>query len=598
MQFEEHQYGNTETIHVAYCFDRNYRFAFGASVLSLILNFRGRGDRLKVHIVTDEVDEDFEQRLEQMRRIFRVDFKFYTVPGERLQRFSDRPTARSPHVSRATLYRMILPSVLGETVGRVLYLDPDTIVLGSVDEIFETPLNGAPVAGVSDIAEKKYAARYGIDAYINAGVLLLDLEQWRRHGYGEACLRALETEPDRYYQGDQCLINRQFAGSLKVVDRNWNRQVNPRFGPGDVEGAKLLHFIGQNKPWQAWYESSLKDYFWRYLSVSPWVDKEPEQPRSLEQYVRFARTYYRSGQSMMQEGARIYEQVIGHLQKRGGMEDEGSASHEDDQDSLYREICQRLQMFTPNSAGWSAGVRALAELAQTSASASIDGLSRLATRSEQKTEVTPEDLTNLSQTSSSEVLSKRLAELFRKYGSDKATAHNYHLLYGHILDAVSEAPAVLEIGLGSNHLDTPSNMGRQGQPGASLRAFRDALTHAQIYGADVDQRILFEEERIQTFYLDQTDMASYRGLGAHLPEEFELIIDDGLHTPGANLNTLVFGIDRLKPGGWIVIEDILPRMLPIWHLVVQVLPQGFEPRLLKASKSYLFAVRFRGEPGL
>jgi glycosyltransferase involved in cell wall biosynthesis len=262
-----------------------------------------------------------------------------------------------------------------------------------------------------------------------------------------------------------------------------------------------------------------------------------------------------------------------------------------DDDRPYKEICQRFNMFTPNSAGWTGGLRALADLTQQSAHATIDALGRLAQKAGHDAQVSIQDLSQLPLTKAAELLSQQLANLFREHGSDKATVHNYHILYGHILASAHDAPTIFEIGLGSNNVDTPSNMGAKGRPGASLRAFRDCFQQGRVFGADVDRRILFEEERIKTHFIDQTDPATFTVLGDWLPEDLDLMIDDGLHAPGANLNTLLFGLDRIKPGGWIVIEDILPPMLPIWKLVAQLLPSGFEPELIKAKSSLLFVLQ-------
>jgi SAM-dependent methyltransferase len=135
-------------------------------------------------------------------------------------------------------------------------------------------------------------------------------------------------------------------------------------------------------------------------------------------------------------------------------------------------------------------------------------------------------------------------------------------------------------------------MGRQGKPGASLRAFRDYLPRACIYGADVDTRILFEEDRIKTFFVDQTDLASLESLGRRIAGDFDLIIDDGLHSPNANIAVLAFALKRLKPGGWVVIEDIVGDAAPVWHVVAALLPQTFEPHLVAIRKGGVaFAVR-------
>ena len=95
----------------------------------------------------------------------------------------------------------------------------------------------------------------------------------------------------------------------------------------------------------------------------------------------------------------------------------------------------------------------------------------------------------------------------------------------------------------------------KGNPGASLRAFRDFCPNAEIYGADFDSRILFQENGIQTFYVDQTETDSLEEISKKIGNNFDLMIDDGLHSPNANLHSLKF-LPLLKVGGYAVIEDV------------------------------------------
>jgi hypothetical protein len=180
-----------------------------------------------------------------------------------------------------------------------------------------------------------------------------------------------------------------------------------------------------------------------------------------------------------------------------------------------------------------------------------------------------------------------LKALLDRHGSDKASTHNYHLIYGRVLD--SGTRAILEVGLGTNNEDVMSNMGRDGRPGASLRAFRDYLPRAHIYGADVDRRILFADDRITTFYVDQTDAGSVEALCGQLPE-LDLVIDDGLHAPNANIAILTLAVKRLRPGGWVVIEDIADAAVPVWRVVGSLLP-GWERFLIHADGGVVFAAR-------
>lgn len=176
---------------------------------------------------------------------------------------------------------------------------------------------------------------------------------------------------------------------------------------------------------------------------------------------------------------------------------------------------------------------------------------------------------------------------FDKYGSDKARSNEYHKFYSSILS--EEASALFEIGLGTNNANVPSNMGVGGRPGASLRAFRDYLPNCQIYGADIDEGILFQEDRIETRQVDQLSQQSLNYLKNWLPP-LDLFIDDGLHSFAANLNSLVIGLELTKPGGWIIIEDIMEVTFPLWKVVADLRIEN-DSYLIRAGTGCLFAMR-------
>jgi hypothetical protein len=188
---------------------------------------------------------------------------------------------------------------------------------------------------------------------------------------------------------------------------------------------------------------------------------------------------------------------------------------------------------------------------------------------------------------------RELAALFNQYGSDKSSAHNYHLLYAPLLGPRRNDPLrLLEIGLGTNHPDVVSTMGASGKPGASLRAFRDFCSNAQVFGADIDRRVLFEEDRIHTYYVDQTRLGSFHELSANLPDGlFDLVIDDGLHSPNANIATMLFALTILKPSAFFVAEDIFPSSIPVWQVIAALLPESYRPKIIQAKSALLFMVQ-------
>lgn len=185
-----------------------------------------------------------------------------------------------------------------------------------------------------------------------------------------------------------------------------------------------------------------------------------------------------------------------------------------------------------------------------------------------------------------------LAVEFNAQSSDKASVHDYHHVYAAILRDLGDVSAVLEVGMGTNHEDVVSNMGALGVPGASLRAWRSYLPHAQIFGADVDRRILFTDERIQTFLVDQTKMTSVDALASELPDDLDLVIDDGLHSPNANLAILLLGLRKVRPGGWIVIEDICEEAGSLWSAIAGLFPPAWRTYLVSTQgNAYMFCAK-------
>lgn len=162
-----------------------------------------------------------------------------------------------------------------------------------------------------------------------------------------------------------------------------------------------------------------------------------------------------------------------------------------------------------------------------------------------------------------------LSKLCDMYGSDKGgmgksdqpytwTTHTYtdfySRLYDHCRFSVSN---VFECGIGTNDPDLISSMTATGQPGASLRVWRDYFPNARIFGADIDKKILFEEERIKTFYTDQTNSHDIINMWSNIGSiEFDLMIDDGLHTFEAGISLFENSIDRLVDSGIYIIEDV------------------------------------------
>jgi hypothetical protein len=191
-----------------------------------------------------------------------------------------------------------------------------------------------------------------------------------------------------------------------------------------------------------------------------------------------------------------------------------------------------------------------------------------------------------------------LTKLCEIYKSDKGsinhkkniwgwTAHTYsnyyYFLFNHFKDDVK---LVFECGLGTNNPDLRGNMTVNGIPGASLRVWRDYFKNAQIYGADIDKDILFQENRIKTFYVDQLNTPSIKTMWKEIGiQNFDIIIDDGLHTTDANIKLFINSFNKLKKNGIYIIEDV--HSLELNNIMRKL--KKFSPELIiLKNKNYIY----------
>lgn len=160
---------------------------------------------------------------------------------------------------------------------------------------------------------------------------------------------------------------------------------------------------------------------------------------------------------------------------------------------------------------------------------------------------------------------EKLGNLFNKYGSDK-DRNGYTPVYQSLFQGMrSNKIKMLEVGIGTMIQGMPSSMvgySLEGySPGGSLRAWRDFFENGLIHGIDIQPDTQFKEERINTYLCDSRSEENFSILANENPEigEYDIILDDGLHSAEAQYATIKNLWKYLKPGGIYIIEDINPN---------------------------------------
>lgn len=183
-------------------------------------------------------------------------------------------------------YRLLTPQLLPGDVRRVLYLDPDTLVINPLRPLWETDLGGCVYAAASHKGKTELVAginqvRLGTESkYFNSGVLLIDLDAARREVVPEEIFAYVERHARGLVLPDQDVLNALYGERTLELDdavwnydaRNFNTYLLRSGGECDLDWVlshtAILHFCGRSKPWQPGYLHRFGPLYKHYIQLT------------------------------------------------------------------------------------------------------------------------------------------------------------------------------------------------------------------------------------------------------------------------------------------------------------------------------------------
>ena len=196
--------------------------------------------------------------------------------------------------SRTTFAKLFFASMYPDD-DVVLFIDPDTLVMGNIEPLFEIDFGENLIAGVTECLptyHKAASKMYDDDQYINGGVVLCNLKKWREEGFEQKAIeRAADTRFNLNY--DQGIINDLCKGRIYVLHPRYNvlaevfefksaDKIKRRYGfknyysQHQIEEAigqpAIIHFTGflYGKPMSSRCTHPYSNFFWKQLEQCPW----------------------------------------------------------------------------------------------------------------------------------------------------------------------------------------------------------------------------------------------------------------------------------------------------------------------------------------
>lgn len=281
------------------CIDNKFVMPTGVMIYSVCVN-NAQG-AVTFHIVIDEsVTLDNQRKLKEVVTPFANQLFFYKIDSTPFKKYPS--LSKNKRITQATYYRLYLTETLPQSLNKVIYLDGDIIVRGSLEELWNTNLERCSIAAVNhpEFIVSDFYSRLGYPSesgYFNAGVLLINLEKWRKTNIVERFIDFIRSHPESLLAHDQDVLNYVFKNDKIALPYKYNlmscflyqRLENDKFYYEGIKEAisnpTIVHFL-LDKPWWV-YNRHLHPYrstFFNYRNQTIWKDEPMWENRSF--YIR------------------------------------------------------------------------------------------------------------------------------------------------------------------------------------------------------------------------------------------------------------------------------------------------------------------------
>jgi lipopolysaccharide biosynthesis glycosyltransferase len=275
-----------EKIHLLLTLDHNYLPQLKILLTSVALN--NPSEKLSVHLLHDGISKADLTALSVWNQEKGYDFEAIYM-GSKL--FQNAPANKK--YPKAMYYRLLAGQFLPETIKRVLYLDPDILIINPLRPLWEMDMEGKPFAAAAHTGKTELANHVnrirlrGDHDYFNSGVLLIDLALTRKIIQPKGLFSYIETHRKELLLPDQDILNALYGKDiLPINDALWNydaRKYNNYLfrssGEQDMlwvmQHTAILHFCGTAKPWKPNYLYRFGLLYQHYMQLAgrDWREK-------------------------------------------------------------------------------------------------------------------------------------------------------------------------------------------------------------------------------------------------------------------------------------------------------------------------------------
>lgn len=281
-------------MNILYTFNDGFVPQVCASIASVCENNK-KTEKIIFYLMTLEVSKDNQKILSEFIQSYGRNV--YFIELKNIQQYFDfkiNIIGWNPIV----LARLLVDKLLPNSLEKILYLDGDTIVRGSLEELWHICMDKYSIAASLEPTysrEKKSAIKMEGYPYYNAGVLLINLNKWREDNIGEKIISYYRKYDGKLFSNDQDAINGSQKGKILTISPKYNffniydqypywflkklcdySYIDKNVYKDAKNNPIIIHFLGEERPWRRGNHHRFKNLYDYYLNLTPYKEKNYE----------------------------------------------------------------------------------------------------------------------------------------------------------------------------------------------------------------------------------------------------------------------------------------------------------------------------------
>ncbi|SRR5579883_267056 len=280
-----------EPIIIACAADQNYAMPLVVTVCSLLRNLQS-GQRVVLYVLDGGIQRSQKDRVVQSTLHHNIEIIWITPSSVLANLLSDN-VILSEKWPIANYYRLLLPHILPPHIAKVMYLDTDLVIQGDLTPLWQIDMGHNYALAVQDVCQPHIATtkhldhrKFGVSEdckYFNAGVLVMNLKQWREDNITDKTLALIAQHKETLLFPDQDALNIVLAQRWGELPPRWNQMhgiydfsswAESPYRQADYDTAlkqpDIIHFTTLPKPWMKGCTHPNQDLFYHYLDRTAW----------------------------------------------------------------------------------------------------------------------------------------------------------------------------------------------------------------------------------------------------------------------------------------------------------------------------------------